>query len=84
MANKFDHDHDSLEEFVRALAETGVYSTHDAGDVIMVYWKYEAEEWVKEITALEWSPPSAQIPRARILAEPGLDPATQNLDSTGN
>ena len=65
MANKFAHDHDSLEEFVRALAEAGEYSSHDTGYVIMVYWKHEAEEWVKEITALEWSLPSAQIPQEK-------------------
>ena len=62
MANKFAHDHDSLAEFVRALAETHVYNTHDAGDVVMVYWKYEAEDWMKELDALEWSLPSAQPP----------------------
>ena len=51
MSQHFNHDHATLEEFVRALASTAYWRSEDSGDVIDVYWQQEAEEWVKELDA---------------------------------
>ena len=55
----FLHDHETLEEFVRALAQASTYKSHPLGfeDSLSDYWKHEAEEWVKELDA----PPVPQI-----------------------
>lgn len=49
----FFHDHESLEEFVRALAQATTYKSHPLGfkDSLSDYWKHEAEEWVKDLDA---------------------------------
>lgn len=49
----FYHDHETLEEFVRALAQATTYRSHPLGfeDSLSDYWKTEAEEWVKELDA---------------------------------
>lgn len=51
--SQFYHDHETLEEFVRALARATVYHSWGTGYVISEYWKTEAEEWVKELDAAE-------------------------------
>jgi hypothetical protein len=46
-------DHKSLEEFVRALAKTRTYKSHDLGyeDSISDYWRDEAQAWVEKLDA---------------------------------
>jgi hypothetical protein len=50
---KFAHDHFTLEDFVRRLAIATTYNSRDTGEVISVYWKTEAEDWVKELDAVK-------------------------------
>lgn len=44
-------DHETLEEFVRALANASAYKSHPLGfeDSLSTYWSEQAEEWVKEL-----------------------------------
>lgn len=49
--NKFYHDHETLEEFVRALAKAAEYNSWELSGMISNYWKAEAEEWAKELEA---------------------------------
>ena len=43
-----DPDHKTLEEFVRALAQAGMYKSHPLGfeDSLSMYWRDEAIAWV--------------------------------------
>ncbi len=47
----FYHDHNTLEEFVRALATAHEYSSWEISGMINNYWKEEAEEWVRQFDA---------------------------------
>ena len=51
MDERFYHDHETLEEFVRALAKATEYSSYSCGPYLSTYWKEEAEEWVKEFSS---------------------------------
>ena len=66
----FLHDHESLEEFVRALASTAYWRSEDSGDVIDVYWQREAEEWVtKNVWRINWRNPET----GNIVETAGVD-----------
>ena len=56
--SQFSHDHESLEEFVRALARATEYKSHPLGfeDSIDSYWKIAAEDWVQELDAARTAP----------------------------
>ena len=42
-------DDKTIEEFVRRLARASEMMSRDAGLVIDIYWRDEAEAWVKEL-----------------------------------
>jgi hypothetical protein len=42
-------DHETLEEFVRALARATVYNSRDTGYVIVEYWRDEAQSWAEKL-----------------------------------
>lgn len=46
-------DHETVEDFVRALAKAKMYKSHPLGfeDSLPAYWQEEAEEWVKVFDA---------------------------------
>lgn len=41
------HMHNSVDEFLQALANATLTNTEDYGDALHPLWKEEAEDWVK-------------------------------------